>query len=918
MEDYDEIPIHLSQIIPNKKSNIKIIDENDSSELEEIIIEKSTTKFEEEIEYSDNNSDNKNSNFDIRKRDLIFIKNYLKKIKFQYMLKENKYHDELKKLGEEYDSDPIEIILRLKLKYEEFIDLKYFTPKNLKSLIQYSKNISETRIFEILNYVIFNNSKNKMILHLQIVLKDGMFKVKNTLQSLIIDYLINYLDPFGNIFVSEIYGKYNLSQSSNKKIDTEYFKLHNNILNKEQVDITDSYIFLKKNNKNLHNILNTTNSKIIDWLILNEGKWTILDALEKLLKTKDKILIEENDIIKILKLFIKKDGSINRDIYFVSDIIILLVKHIFMYALKIIIPNIDIIKDNHFKVEILEQFINILNTHDEKKIKYILSFDFVNIFIDKRLIWDVVLFNEKLTDIFISKGKTIPYSYLSERFKEKCVRDSFTLGTIHRYIDRHKFIRYSDFKKYLDKKTKSDNIAIFYKNICKFNLPPNDKIFKNFIKFIPEKDIIAFYKKKSCIEELIPYIIYVGKYDLLDKIFEEGIYDKESYVKNFKKYIINIFGNIQYRYKLKIGLVFKLYSSNKRYGVKYDSFLLKNIIKYDNMIILKRLISKNKNISINSKMIENIINEQSYYRIKNLDGIINYLKPYIKKYDKMMSNITTVTNLSKKISKLTLEKIIEFKQFCPDFKIDFNIDNRYDTKYDFDVSDENLIKLITYMVEENFVTNNNSSSSNKIFNTDFNSILNFICNNDISEKTFGKITELYNKYLKGNIVIKKNMILEKLYNDFYRSRKFLEIYTNLELFKHSLYSNTFIISFIGNDDYGRAIEFCLKNYPYLTFRGYNYLKSIIKKYKNKIENLVNNNNRRSSYYKNNLISNLEYYQKIIKLVPEKNIIQTKDLRLYIDLDKERPSNILRIKADLENYLFDDIEKTEENNILLDL
>ena len=54
-----------------------------------------------------------------------------------------------------------------------------------------------------------------------------------------------------------------------------------------------------------------------------------------------------------------------------------------------------------------------------------------------------------------------------------------------------------------------------------------------FLNFIPYDKIINFYKKSGDIDELIPYIIYKRKYDLLDKLFQLDIISLEHYKNNF-------------------------------------------------------------------------------------------------------------------------------------------------------------------------------------------------------------------------------------------------------------------------------------------------------------------------------------------------------------------------------------------------
>lgn len=908
----------------NNKQKIKIVDEMDDTDSDISDTESDISDTESDISDTDsylkqnnnvgiNDIDNYYNKLQytyLNKDDINNIKKKLSSNNFVDLIKKHdeKYHNILKELQNDYDMDPLEILFKIRFKDIENIDANYYNLDNIKYLLLKSNYFTELGLLNILGSLVCKYNLNQIISSLKLN-NVNKIKISNKNRLLVIDYIINYHDPEKKYLDHKIHAKYEMTNYIGGKVDLYYNNLYNKInclqnIQNDNLVATKEYIL--KDKKNIHYYLNTENSDVINWIIKNQNKKVIIVGLDKLLKSNE-IKIKEQDVINILKLFINKNGKILKSIDYSTSISENLIKHCYLIAYNLF--ETQHIDNTRYIFQLEREIIYVLKSGDEKKIKYLLKSEVGKQIVNNNIFWDIILFNIELTKVIISEGITLPYKYINDRFTNTCVVNSFVLTSPRKYGINY----YTNIKSYIKNNKKNDNIAIYYNNLCKFNIPLNDNLICNFIKYIPIKSIINFYKKTSDVDVLLPYIIYTNYYQLLDKLIEENIYEIGLFKKNFKKYLKKITGNN--RYDNKIGLIYKAYSSGKKYGIKPDSYLLIMVIKYGNKIMLKNILKSNKNYKINVDTIKRLLKDNNYsYRIKKFGEILDYIQPWVKNFNLIYSDIVFVNKIAKTYGKLSLEKIIDLNSKCPEFII--NLTEGYE--YNFDYSKENLINVFEYIFKNNF-TVSKGITHKSVFNINFTGLINLLCYNKYTRIMSDKFIELYNKYLlKDNkeYIIPKNKIFEQLYENTYKTVVLLDMYTKLGFFKHNIYTNTFMVCISGGyEDCSRILEYCFKICPYLQQRTYFYLESVLLKYKN----LINNSTRKkSTYYIKSLHSKVEYYQDLIKLIPKSNIISSDNLHKYIDIEKERPDRINHMKLDFSDYMFDDIVCTDQNNILLDL
>jgi hypothetical protein len=847
------------------------------------------------------------------------IRQYLNKVKFNILIekKDLEYKNVIKKLAEEYNVDPLLIIIKFKNTYIKKVDTKYFTINNVSLWFKKINNFEKNILLEILDNIV------QSIIHTDIKnvcreLEFFLFNYKkniNDKQIFVIDFLINYLDPKKELLNMEIHDRFQLQNFIDKKIVDKYNKAYNKIL----LDLESNNDFnIKKNYKILDIYMNTDNSKMIDSIIKLFDKIDILNSLQKILK-KDSIKIKEQDVIKILNLLKNKQNILPKTIFYHYDIFDNLIKHNYLIALSIFNNYINIKIDMY---DIKKYVVSILLSGKEKQIKYLIDSVIGKAVLEDYNIWDMILFDEELTKQIIKLGHQIPSNYFLERFGlNKNITKSFIFGQTYDYLDTGYYIRKN--KKVLKKKS---NIDMLYKNLCKFNIPLNDMIIANFINYVKEEDIIKFYNKTSDVNIIVPYMMYTKKYKLIDKLIELGIYSQAEYKKNFMSNLRKIIGNPNRT--RKIGLVYRLFSSSIKYGVKPNNFLLSYVLKFGSIKMLNKLI-RVYNKKINHNFIYNLVcgNRGGNRWIKRRFGtLIEHLKPYIKNYDKLFTDILFVEKIIKSYENITLEKLVEYKKSCP--KLSINLFEE-DYKYFYDESEANIYNTLNYIYENNLSLLNDKKINNNndlLFTIDVNSMISYFSKYLKYIKVENRIIEIFgtNKFLKT--FIPKETIYQNIQRQYYsnisETINLIKFYEKIGCFEHNLYTNTLVLIMTEGFDNHAILEYCYSKYPYLQSRTYKYLECVVNNLKKMIYSPDKLSKRKIKSRRNfnfNLDANkLICLQKIIDNIPKKNIIGINDINKYINIEEERPTNIHLLKDDSEYYFFRNLEKTPENDLFLDL
>ncbi len=869
----------------------------------------------DESEYNDDYYDDGFESGNIRKlsrSDINIIKKKIKSLNFDNMIQvaNPEYHKTMIQLEEEYEIEPVNILFIIKYKLIEQIDNKYFGHDNIKNIIKYSDFFSEKRLIEILNFVLSNTDiqtiNQEFITKLH---KKYFLKIKTKKQILCLDFILNYYDPGQEIFDNLIHKKYQMVNFISAKPDKLFKSINTNIQLTQQKNLF--------NRKNIYNFLDTSDSKIIDFLISNMKKFNyipidLLNGVEKILKSKS-ISIKEEDVIKIIELFRNKSRDISRDVVLFLTPCYLL-KHNYTIALDMLDFAINMDKYDYYDYRENINVINdILTESNYLRIKYLSGSTVFSKILKKTIIWDKILSSEKTTDTIIRLGYDIPYDYINKTFSEKYVYQSVILskhsGRLLNWSLRRKN---NEFKKYIGikKNNKEEQIKNYYKNICKFKIPLNDKLIANFINLIDCNQIIKFYSKTSDVEYIIPYIIYTNRYDLLDKIFEEKILDLNEYKKNFSKYLVKAYGNHSYKYP--VNSIYKTYKLNKKYGIKPNISFYRNIIKFANVNVLKKIIKTDNKFSINYKTFAKIFKTNNYTWVsKKYGNMFDYLKPYIKNHNKLYEDVSFVQRLLKTYNNLDLKKIKEIKKLCPNLKIYLSDINTFD----FGLGEKNIIEVIEYIFEENFDLDKKKSEQEKIFSFDLKNLINLLKRYIPNDKIIDRTVELYKKYTNNDEIIKQNQIYIDLYNNIYCSHSVVKIYEKFGFYKHNLYSNTIIILLsIPQCNYNDMIIYCLTKYPYIQERTYNYVVCLLQSLKDKKITI----NQKHSYLYESTNNKIDYLEKVIKLIPKKNIIPNSQIDKYIDKTKERPEGFQLIIDDLREYLYNQFARTDNNDITADL
>ncbi len=817
----------------------------------------------------------------------------------------NKNKSKLEKYDESFSSEVMEIfgsgldlliLCYLNNKIISITDTNYFLINNnylliLKKIAKFNSN----QIIEMANKILLSDEINNF--------KDLiMFHVKNNITKLTFKHklLIEYLSGILNLKKELDEHEYTGININPFEIDTnQYLKLEEKSFNEKE--------FLSKKD-----VLNTSDSMVIDYAIKKLTRKNLIKKIQSLLKNKV-LYIKEADLIKIFKLFINNKDVLSTILSKDKSIINGLIKHGYVHCLNLF-NNKNYVDDLVYEF-FTEKTINFIKS-DESYYNFMYeNCIYVKELFEELVVWDFILVSDKLTDWVVKKGITLPYDYISKLCDNSTVIQNLNLSQGNTWVKRY---YYRQKKKTLNliKKTnesdKNDIDKITYSNMLKLKLPLTENFICRFINFIDDQTIIKFYSKSGDDEKIISYIVYTSRYKLLDKFFELGIYDKNTYVKNFSRMLKLIFGSKLNFHPVKI---YSIYKNSLKYGVKYDNFLIKILISNGKNTFIKKIMESNPNIKINIKTIKGLI-EKSFY-----NGQIDLI-PTIKLLDK---NITGIENLfDQKINDslvncskvVTLENLLYIKSKNKNFCL--NYDNlqlilMYRCNY------REATKIIEYIFEEN-KSNNFPNTIFKLSNKVIKKII-------LESKFFDKpqiLIPVIKKYLGNKLknFVTPNDILKLLITRYHLDIDFIKNMVDLGFLEYGLDLNTVVIClFIESFDL-ESIDYVIKKHPYLKYKTYNYLVDLYQ-YKNSI--LIKKEiKHRSGYFKKNIWKTISMLERIFEIVKKENIIfedspkYTKSINLLIDKDNDINREMIKIKNDIESYLFKNIKLTKENNMIEEL
>ncbi len=508
--------------------------------------------------------------------------------------------------------EPSHLILISKPNFINDCDIRYFSSiKNISLLLLHAEKMTESKLLEIGLNLYRNNDKDTIIKTLIYVFsnKNRLIKLSNK-GKFLIEFMINIIDE--NNQLSNYYTIY----SKDYLKDNITINFDNIKINFEK--IKNNFQFTKTN---LQFFLDTTDSKTILYFINKFKQKDIINSLSNIL-SKDKIIITEKNIYDILYYYKKKKSICYKFIMNDTDLIEGLIKHDFLICLEIFnntkldfIPSKDFIK----KILLLEK------KELEKLFENIQIKDIINEYF---LIWDVILSDNKLTDVAISKNYRIPSEYFEQTFSIKNI--------IYSNIDKHRtfnnILKINNTNKKFSQEEKHKLVKNYIQNIKKFNIPINDILACNFFEYYSIDEIIKYYHKNCNAENIIPFLLYNKKYDIIDKMMETNIIDKKEYCRKFDSYT----KKFVYYGANKIGKIIQVYKENiKRYNFNFKNKLVNIALKHYNYDVIKYIIRTYKSISISANKIKNIIanSKKSYYRTKKYMNCLDFIKkmlPLIK------------------------------------------------------------------------------------------------------------------------------------------------------------------------------------------------------------------------------------------------------------------------------------------------
>ncbi len=771
---------------------------------------------------------------------------------------ENKLIKDLEKTN---NLDIGSLLIILNPEYFNQIDNKYFIPININLLIIKADQFNTNKILSIISTLLINHSgtinynwiQNEFMIFIKMFRDNYRYSNK---QKIIIDYLINY---------------FNLADFF--KRNTLYKQLH------EFTKYDKMYVKTP-----IHQLLNTTDSKIIDWIIKNKEKDKIILNLEKLLNFKI-CLIKEVDVIKILQLFVNKNNEISRNLWFNTNIPVKLLEKDYYNAFKLFEKHL--IKSNYYYItsKFRNLFKNLFEKFDKNKLDVLLTNDYILYFLFEDV--EFIMKNKDNFDYFISKGYRL------------------TLGKLN------DLLRYE----YSNSTTK-----IIYNNLLKLGIPLNDKIISYFLPLIDENKIISFYSKTGDITQIIKSIILNKKYNLLDKLIKLNLISLSEYKKKLNYVIktINFFyGNKIEQYNKQLYIY---YQNQKKYSIVNPVNVIILILKTRNEKIMKKIFKyfnyTKPVISYNDVI--NVICENKYYLyFKGVSyiNILEFLSPYIIDYNKIFDNTDAINMMVEKSLGIKLDELKLYKQYNKNYTFNFNQISE-NIKY---YNNDDFIEILNYGLSEYH------KQIDKLELQNFKDILNkLLYKFNFLPNHINIVTNWINKYpIVKDIINSKNIhSLILIYECFELNN--LIFFESIGLFDFNINTNTFLLSTFFEIK-PEVISYSLEKTPYLKYKTWNFIKEILKKLKDIVEdikvqknirryrirnwgyNLVNNNTIKIYYILKNFLDKLNPQTDII--YPENNIYNSK-----INLD-----NIQFIKEDLiEQYTHFNIDFSNEKNILDEL
>ncbi len=837
-----------------------------------------------EYEYNNYEYDN-NINFSLRYRDKIKLKKELKNDKYTNIFNTYNKTSLITDIEKKYNSDIVNILIFVNPKYLNNVNEKYFKPNNFINLIENFNLFDYKKILSIINYLLLNYQEE--IKHIVLNIFVFLYTINKKLiykQAGIIDYIIYFLD-----IVDEFKQKVKIQYNQLDKIKFNLEKLYDSKCN---LNIKlELYIYL-----------NTDSSLIIDWIIDNYDYQYILKNLEKCLKQKTKIIIKETDIIKILKLFIKTDNTINKNIWTLTKIPELLLENDYFIALKLF--------ENYFKnnEDFLKIFaskiINLIIEFDKLKLNILLEDHFIfDLIISNKYIGHFLMTNDKYIDYFISKGFKLLYKNFN-----LLIDENFNLRRFKRRLKKNKNIFKQDIS--LSKKN-------FFNNLIKLDIPLNNKIIVNFLEYIEFDKIIDYYKKRADVDSIIPFLIKNNNYEFLDKLISNNIITLEHYKKNFSTYIKNINCSYSRYYNYTKNKILSIYKYNqKKYSVisfgKFFNLYIQtlNVNKLKYVFKLYNITKKIFNPNTIFNKIYNIYDKYYYYHCDSMITILEYLKPFIKNYNKIFDSLDNIDKIIEYSRTISLNEIKKIREYNKNFKLNLDFIKDYGIR-NKDKDQDNYIGMVEYIIEE--FNKMNKTEQDNIYTMYQNFLNNFIIDFNFSTCNNDKINNL----LDSSIILKNMFNQSNIYNLFYYNTELISnniyFFEKHNLFTFDLYTNTFFICCIEYNSHFDLIKYAFKKTPYVKYKTYNYIKCMGEYFKNKVVCDKGNYYRNSTKYD---ISLYLLYSSIANSIKAENIIYP-DNPIY-NSNTNVPIDIQNIKNYLTEYLFENIVLTDDNNILDEL
>lgn len=740
-------------------------------------------------------------------------------------------------------------INNFKLYYFDLIENSYYKIDDLDSILFLSNYFKLSKIFNLINYfIIFNNCSNfENYISSYLVYES----YKNTNLKIILDYLFN-LNLLNFNFLNKI----------------KFYKIdelpHHYLKNKINFN-NDIFI----NNIILYFLI-SNNETYFNFILNNLDKNYILKYLLIILSQKQ-LLIKENYILKIMLLF--KNDIPTYDKKKKLSLIIKIFYRLLYHSLPITIKNIY--KNIYCNYDTECIIINLIKNNEISKICNLLDHNIINIFFKEECIWDNILIkSNKFTEVIKKYNLIIPFKYFDNKFNN---------------FDNKLFTK--------------KNINNFIFNLEKLDIPLNDKMICNLIKYLSDEIILDHINNKNIdIHSLIPFIIDNSKYKLLDKIFNKNLsYNIIDYINNFNKYILKFYDDSN-RIKNSKKII-KIYNYNiKNYNIKPSSYIKFIGLYANNISFLKILTNKYKiNISTSdiykyfNKIKNNEYNLYKFHFNNNYKSLFIFLKDKIKDYNNLFLNDIILEEIIYSNINISLNDLIELKNINPGIVINLR---------EFNYLFKNYKDFIVYYFEDKI---NKKSFIDNLFYyiNDENSFQNFLLL--INNFNKNEIIELFYKYKK---IFNTKTIISKIYEYIFNIRpslNILMIICKLNLIKFNSYFLTFIVSVYYCYDYNYGIiKYLINKNISIKIKTYNFLVDV----KNYLKYRLNNS---KSICKIELEKKYKYFNNLIESIHTKNIIYKNDIN-----KKNKIIYIEQLKDAIDGIVFFHINKNLNNNLIEEL